>query len=83
MKISYVVRMGCSLVSADKKSLVRATNDTGNLIREIALCPNNGNWRLEIQPDRRKKNCWYSRLTGMTSEHLALTAKVQGKQLPT
>jgi hypothetical protein len=38
-----------------KASLVRTTNDTGNLIREIALCPNNSNWKLQIQPEKKKR----------------------------
>jgi len=44
-----------------KTSLVRATNDTENLIREIALCPNNstGSWRYSQKREREKKNCWY------------------------
>jgi hypothetical protein len=38
-----------------KTSLVRATNDTENLIREVALPPNNSNCKLEIQPERNRK----------------------------
>ena len=57
MKISDVLRMAVAWYAAIKTSLVRATNDTGNLIREIALCPNNstGSWRYSQKREREKK----------------------------